>query len=161
VLPVLLESLAQRGDMFVVHVGLWHRRSRPQVYEGHLHALGKLYKEVRGKFPHWFFMETPKQHFDSPDGDFEEEWVGVRSGPFTCQPVKGVSLSTDGSAAAEADGASEAAAAVVRGTWRNKAVHNILEKQYDMPVLAIYNSTVSTVNQLFANVALAVGATVA
>jgi hypothetical protein len=141
VLQVLLESIAQPDDIFVVHVGLWHRRSRPEVYNGHLHALGKLYRQVRGKFPHWFFMETPKQHFDSPDGDFDEEWVGTRSGPFTCQPVKGVSLSADGVAVAEAG--SEQAAVVVRGTWRNEAVHSILEKQYGMPVLPIYNSTVS------------------
>jgi hypothetical protein len=141
VLPVLLESIAQPDDIFVTHVGLWHRRSRPQAYDGHLHELGKLFSKVRGKFPHWFFMETPKQHFDSPDGDFEEDWIGVRTGPFTCQPVQGVLLSADGSAAAE--GSSEQAVAVVQGTWRNVAVHSILEKQYGMPVLPIYNSTVS------------------
>jgi hypothetical protein len=88
-------------------------------------------------------METPKQHFDSPDGDFDESWVGSRSGPFACQPVKGVLLSADGAAVAEAG--SEEAAVVVRGTWRNEAVHSILEKQYGMPVLPIYNSTVSII----------------
>ncbi|WIA13627.1 hypothetical protein OEZ85_007191 [Tetradesmus obliquus] len=143
VLPVLLESVAQPEDIFVVHVGLWHRRSRPQVYDSHLHALGRLYSNQKSKFPHWLFMETPKQHFDSPDGDFEEDWVGVRSGPFTCQPVQGVTLSADGSAAAAAAGSSEHAAAVVRGTWRNEAVQAILGKQYGMPVLPIYNSTVT------------------
>lgn len=143
VLPVLLESIARPDDIFVVHVGLWHRRSRPEVYNSHLHALGKLYQQLRGKFPNWFFMETPKQHFDSPDGDFDEAWVGARSGPFICQPVPGVALGPNGSVAAQAG--SEQVAAVVHGTWRNAAVHSVLERQYGMPVLPVYNSTVSAV----------------
>ncbi|KAF6252526.1 hypothetical protein COO60DRAFT_1552723, partial [Scenedesmus sp. NREL 46B-D3] len=131
VLPVLLESIARPDDIFVVHVGLWHRRSRPEVCTNNF----------AGSFPNWFFMETPKQHFDSPDGDFDEAWVGARSGPFICQPVPGVALGPNGSVAAQAG--SEQVAAVVHGTWRNAAVHSVLERQYGMPVLPVYNSTVT------------------
>lgn len=34
----------------------------------YLHQLGKYYQSVKDTFPYMFFMETPKQHFDSEDG---------------------------------------------------------------------------------------------
>jgi hypothetical protein len=86
-----------------------------------------------------FFMETPKQHFDSADGDYKVHWIKTRKGPWTCQPIQGVSLQPDGSIRAE-DG-NEVADYVARGSWRNQHAREVLA-QYGLPLLPIYNVTV-------------------
>jgi hypothetical protein len=37
----------------------------------YLHQLGQYYGSSKATFPNMFFMETPKQHFDSEDGDYK------------------------------------------------------------------------------------------
>lgn len=86
-----------------------------------------------------FFMETPKQHFDSADGDYKVAWIKARKGPWTCQPIQGVSLNTDGSLSAEQG--NSVAAYVARGSWRNQHAREVLQ-QYGLPLLPIYNATV-------------------
>lgn len=105
----------------------------------YLHQLGRYYQSSRSQFPHMFFMETPKQHFDSADGDYKVPWIRTRKGPWTCQPIQGVSLNPDGSIGAQ-DG-NEVAQYVARGSWRNQHAREVLA-QYGLPLLPIYNVTV-------------------
>lgn len=86
-----------------------------------------------------YFMETPKQHFDSADGDYKVAWIKTRKGPWTCQPIQGVSLNPDGSLSAEQG--NSVAAYVARGSWRNQHAREVLQ-QYGLPLLSIYNATV-------------------
>jgi hypothetical protein len=86
-----------------------------------------------------YFMETPKQHFDSADGDYKVAWIKTRKGPWTCQPIQGVSLKPDGSLAAEPG--NSVAQYVARGSWRNQHAREVLQ-QYGLPLLPIYNVTV-------------------
>ncbi|KAF8060065.1 Zeaxanthin epoxidase [Scenedesmus sp. PABB004] len=142
VLRVLQDGLARADDVFVLHFALWHRASRRAQYEALLHALGRFVAARRSAFPHVFWMEMPKQHFaDSPDGDFDEAWVGTRDGPWACRAVPGVSRGRDGAARAAPGDA--VAAAVANGTWRNVAARDILSRQYGVPLVPIYNTTVA------------------
>jgi len=85
------------------------------------------------------FMETPKQHFDSADGDFKVPWITTRKGPWTCQPIQGVSLDAEGNVVA--DKGADVAQDVAKGTWRNQDAREILSK-YGIPLIPIYNVTV-------------------
>ena len=93
VLPVL-HSIAGTFDIFVMNFGLWHHSHSPAVYTKNLHLLGKFYNESKGRFPNQFFMETPKQHFSSFDGDWSAKWFATieHKSSFTCKPVIGVSF---------------------------------------------------------------------
>lgn len=86
-----------------------------------------------------FFMETPKQHFDSADGDFKVPWITTRKGPWTCQPIQGVSLDAEGNVVA--DKSVDVAEDVAKGSWRNQDAREILSK-YGIPLIPIYNVTV-------------------
>lgn len=79
VLPLLQESFAHPNDIFILNYGLWHGDTHRQRVQGHHHAIGQLYNSTKHKFPHVFWMETPKQHFDSEDGDFQ----------VSCRPLGG------------------------------------------------------------------------
>lgn len=48
-----------------------------------------------------FWFEIPKQHFDSADGDYKVPWIGVRKGPWQCQPIEGLSMDKEGHLVAE------------------------------------------------------------
>lgn len=87
------------------HPGLWHGETKQPEYKQNLHQLGKFYTDTKAKFPNLFWMETPKQHFDSVDGDYKVPWIGKRKGPFTCQPVQGLSMDADGALHADAGNA--------------------------------------------------------
>jgi hypothetical protein len=87
------------------HAGLWHGETKQPEYKENLHQLGKFYTYTKDKFPNQFWFETPKQHFDSEDGDYKVPWIGTRKGPFACQPVKGLSMDKDGALHAEAGNA--------------------------------------------------------
>eukprot|EP00879_Flechtneria_rotunda_P021731 GHRR01022915.1.p1 GENE.GHRR01022915.1~~GHRR01022915.1.p1 ORF type:complete len:334 (+),score=95.40 GHRR01022915.1:804-1805(+) len=139
VLPVIHESLANPQDLFIVNFGLWHGETRQPQYVTNLHQLGKYYAATKGKYPHFLWMETPKQHFDSADGDYKASWIGKRKGPWRCQPIKGVSMDEDG--LLHADKGDAMAEYVVEGSWRNILARDILHKQYGVPMLSVYNST--------------------
>lgn len=137
VLPLLQESLAAGHDIFIVNFGLWHGETQQPQYKENLHQLGKFYNKTRLKFPNLFWMETPKQHFDSADGDYKVDWIGKRKGPFVCQPVEGVSFKSNGYlTAAEGDAVADYAS---KGSWRNIFARDILRDQYDVPIFPIYN----------------------
>ena len=65
-------------------------------------------------------------------------WITTRKGPWTCQPIKGVSLNPDGSLAAEPG--NEVAQYVAEGSWRNAHAREVLN-QYGLPLIHIYNET--------------------
>eukprot|EP00775_Hariotina_reticulata_P009622 gene9622-9783_t len=139
VIPLLLQSMAMSHDIFIINFGLWHGETRQPEYAQNLHQLGQYYLSVKDKFPNMFFMETPKQHFDSADGDYKVPWIGVRKGPWVCQPIKGVSLDADGNLhSAPGDKVGEY---VVTGSWRNQLAHQVLVEKYNMPFMPIYNTT--------------------
>jgi hypothetical protein len=141
VLPQLFE-VAGRLDLFVVNFGLWHGTSVAEAYRQHLHELGAFFKANRPTFPNVFWMQTPKQHFDSSDGDYKDEWVGVRKGPFDCQPIRNVRLDKWGLLQQEDNTTDPVAAYVMDGTWRNLMAQEILGRQYGMPIVPVYNVTV-------------------
>jgi hypothetical protein len=85
--------------------GLWHGETKQPEYKENLHQLGQFYTDTKDKFPNLFWFETPKQHFDSADGDYKVPWINTRKGPFTCQPVQGLSMDKDGALHAEAGNA--------------------------------------------------------
>eukprot|EP00877_Chromochloris_zofingiensis_P010268 jgi/Chrzof1/5495/Cz16g05120.t1 len=122
-----------------MNFGLWHGSTQYHRYKRHLHDLGQYYRRMRSKFPNMIFMETPKQHFDSVDGDYQVEWISKRQGPFNCQPIQGLKFKTDGSLAATTP--TKVIQAVVEGTWRNIEAHRILRDIYSMPIMPIYNVT--------------------
>jgi hypothetical protein len=86
------------------------------------------------------FMQTPKQHFDSEDGDFKVPWIKARKGPWKCQPIKGVTQNPDGTLSAEEGNA--VAQYVAAGSWRNQLASEVLG-EYGVPLIPIYNSTVT------------------
>ncbi|WIA13604.1 hypothetical protein OEZ85_007170 [Tetradesmus obliquus] len=139
VLPLLQQSMAHPNDIFIVNFGLWHGETKQPEYKDNLHQLGKFYTATKDKFPNLFWFETPKQHFDSADGDYKVPWIGTRKGPFTCQPVQGLSMDKDGALHAEAGNA--VAAYVMKGSWRNIMAREILIEQYKLPVIPVYNSS--------------------
>lgn len=141
VLPLLQESLGRSQDILIVNFGLWHGETRQEDYRQNLHQLGKFYQATKGNFSNLFWMETPKQHFDSADGDYKVAWIGTRKGPWQCQAIKGVSMKSDWSVSAtEGDAVAEY---VMQGSWRNIMAREILQQQYDVPILPVYNSTVT------------------
>jgi hypothetical protein len=143
VIPLLLQSMAMNHDIFIVNFGLWHGETRQPEYKENLHQLGQYYLSVKDKFPNMFFMETPKQHFDSSDGDYKVPWIGVRKGPWVCQPIKGVSMDENGHLhSAPGDKVAEY---VVTGSWRNQLAHQVLVDKYNMPLMPIYNTTATAV----------------
>ena len=93
VLPMLTQSgVAGGDDVFVVNFGLWHGETVQEAYSEHLHKLGRWHNATKADFPNLLWLETPKQHFDSVDGDYKVAWIGQRRGPWTCQPVDGVGV---------------------------------------------------------------------
>ncbi|KAF6251417.1 hypothetical protein COO60DRAFT_619659 [Scenedesmus sp. NREL 46B-D3] len=139
VLPLLQQSMAHFHDIFIVNFGLWHGETKQPEYKQNLHQLGKFYTDTKAKFPNLFWMETPKQHFDSVDGDYKVPWIGKRKGPFTCQPVQGLSMDADG--ALHADAGNAVAEFVMQGSWRNIMARDILAKKYKLPFIPVYNSS--------------------
>ena len=143
VLP-LLQSIAQADDVFITHFGLWHGET-PHAhgrYMYYLKSVGKFYEETKKSFPWQFFMETPKQHFDSADGDYKSAWLTPGKGPsppYQCKAIPGVVLGTDGALAVTKKG-NKVAEYVASGTWRNLDARRVLGG-YGMPLLHIYNVT--------------------
>ena len=144
ILPILHDN-GNSDDIFVMNFGLWHPETAKGKagYTDNLHRLGIFYNKSKDDFPYQLFMETPKQHFDSEGGDFQEEWKHgktARHAPYVCQPVTGVKLNRYGAVKAEAGNA--AAVRVAEGNWRNKEARSILREQYGMPLVPVYNISV-------------------
>ncbi|KAI8466201.1 MAG: hypothetical protein J3K34DRAFT_524733 [Monoraphidium minutum] len=143
VLPLLQDHLAQPDDIFVINYGLWHPDHSKAAYSDNLRELGAYYKKTKARFPHMFFMETPKQHFETPTGDFQSWWLkerGKKLENFTCSPIANVTAGRDGSLAAAPGDA--AAAEVARGTWRNAAARGALQHGAGMRLVEVYNLSV-------------------
>jgi hypothetical protein len=136
VLP-LLHSFSDPQDIFIMNFGLWH--GRPNPFARHLAALADYYRATHKAFPHQFWMQTPKQHFDSSDGDFQLAWLG-RKGPWECKPLANISRDPVTGTLLAAPG-DEVAAYVAAGTWRNIMAAEELG-QAGMGMIPIYNVTV-------------------
>jgi len=139
ILP-LLHTISEKDDIFVMNFGLWHGETVRPAYQQYMHLVGDFYNRTKHDFPNQFFMQTPKQHFESADGDYQVGWLAKKQGPFKCQPISGVTLLPDGSLAGDED--SVIAQYVAAGTWRNIDAHNILHETYGMPIIPVYNLTV-------------------
>jgi hypothetical protein len=108
----------------------------------YLKATGEFYNTTKASFPWQFFMETPKQHFESTDGDFKSAWLEPGKGPsppYVCKPIEGVELGKDGALLVTGKGRA-VAEYVAKGTWRNMDARRVLG-EYGMPMLHIYNVT--------------------
>ena len=141
VLPVL-QGITDPLDIFVMNFGLWHHAHSRASYTRNLHQLGRFYRETKAAYPYQLFMETPKQHFASPDGDYSRQWQQSlpHKGNFTCKPISGVTMNDKGELFAE--GNNVISEQVAAGGWRNTDARNVLRDEYGMPLVPVYNATV-------------------
>jgi hypothetical protein len=148
VLPVL-QSIADHLDIFVMNFGLWHHTHSSGYYASDLHLLGSFYSKSKDKYPYQFFMETPKQHFATRNGDWMASLKTEAGTDFTCKPIPDMTLSKKGTLNITRksnfnnesfDG--RVAEDVANGGWRNAAARSVLNGMYGMPLVPIYNATV-------------------
>ena len=142
VLPILFGSIADPLDIFIMNFGLWHHTHSRDGYKTTLHQLGTFYNDTKGEFPYQFFMETPKQHFSSENGDWAKQWFTALKdqGNLTCKPIAGVTMNAQGELIAERGNA--LAMEVAAGGWRNADARKVLRDTYGMTFVPVYNATV-------------------